>query len=223
MDLLDIVEEEDDDDRVELESVGEREEDVNEDLEIVKLESDVEEGSVVNDEAIDVEGNNKDESPVDVGVKVSESEELIEIDDRKEVEGSIVMVESKSEMNALLNSVGSIVGGELSDKVNGNEIGSPNPNVSVSNGFVISGNTSVIVGSPVWMGVGVGMASKEASVGGVDTGKPVCVSDKAVGDEWSSLVENRGIGNEKLKGVQVRKAVSKPVSSSLMEGVDKPQ
>lgn len=220
---VDVVEEEPDDDtRVELENVEERE-DVKEEPEVVKLVPDVEERPVVNDEFIEVGENIKHKLPEDVGLEVDEPGTLIEIDEEKEVEGSIVMVESKSEVGTLLSPVGKVVGEGISVRVNGSEIGSPKSNVSVFSVLVIGRKASVLVGSPVWVGVGVWMASKEASEGGVDIGMPVGVPDKAVGDTGLSLVENGGIGSVKLKRGKVRKAVSNPISSSLMEGVDKPQ
>lgn len=213
------------------EEVGEK--DV-EESEVVKVESDVEVRSVVSG---GVGENVEDESSLDVGVGVSESGMSVESDGENGVEGSIVMEES---VGMLLNSVGRVSGGEVSVGVSGSEVGSPNVGVTVSHGSVSVGNTSVIVESSVGVSVGgsvsvgntsviVGL-SVGVSVGGPtskvsegDGGKSVDISNVGVGDTSSPLVVNGGIGPVKPKGGKVRKAVSNPMSSSLMEGVDKPQ
>jgi len=221
--LLDVVEKELDDSRVEVESVREREEEVRVGLEVVNLELSVEERPVVSDELSGVE---ESELPEDVGMRVNESERPVGIDEGNEVEGSIVTEGSENvlEMNKLLSKLHGRTGGvEVSVRVGVGDVGTPEKGGSVSNVPVLDGNTAVIVGSLVSVGVGGRVTSESVEGSGVDTGKPVGVPDRNVGSVSSSWLENGGIMPVKLKGGRVRKTVSNSVSSSLIEGVDKPR
>ena len=222
--VLDVVEKELDDNRVEVESVREGEEDVRVGLEVVKLELSIEEKPVVRDG--ELSGVEESELPEDVGMRVNESERPVGIDEGNEVEGSIVMEgsESELEMNRLLNKLhGRINGVEASVRVGVGDVGAPEEGGSVTNVPVLEGNAAVIVGSLVSVRVGDRVISESVEGSGVDAGKPVGVSDRNVGSVSSSWLENGGIMPVKLKGGSVRKAVTNPVSSSLIEGVDKPR
>jgi hypothetical protein len=189
--VLDIVEKESDDSRVEVEGVGVDEEDVKVGSGVVKVESNVEEKSVVNNE---VEEN---ESSEDVDMKVSEPETSEGVDNGNEVEGSIVMDESENEfeVNTLLNeSVGRVTSVEASVKVDVSDVGSSEMGGSVSGVPVLDGNTSVIVGSSVSVSVGDRLITKDAEEDGVGIGKSVGSLDRKVGSVSSSLLENGGIG-----------------------------
>lgn len=182
----------------------------------MRLEPNVEEGFVVNDEPDKVEGKVESRllESVDGRVRVA--------DERNEVEGSIVMEESENvldEVEMVLKSVGSgVTNEETSVKVGASDVGSPELGVSVSGVPVLDGNVAV-VGPPV--NVGSGLESKEGRKKGVDVGESAGVPDRNVGSSSPSLVENGGSTPVKLKGM---KAESDPLSSSsLMEGVDKPQ
>ena len=191
--VLDVVEKESDDTRVEVKDVEEEEGDVKVGSEVIRLESDVEEKSVVNDESNEVEEN---ESSEDVDVRVNESETSVEIDEGNEVEGSIVMDESENELevNTLLNeSVGKVNSVEVSVKVGVRDVESPEVSGSVSSVPVLDGKPSVTVGSPVSVSVGDKLISKDVEEDGVNVGESVDVSDRKVGGTSSSLVENGGI------------------------------
>lgn len=223
--VLDFVEKELEDNRVEVESVREGEEDVRVGLEVVKLELSIEEKPVVSDG--ELSGVDESEPPEDVGMRVNESERPVGIDEGNEVaEGSIVMEgsENELEMNKLLNRVHGRIGGvEASVRVGVGDVGAPEEGGSVTNVPVLEGNAAVIVGSLVSVRVGDRVISESVEGSGVDAGKPVGVSDRNVGSVSSSLLENGGIMPVKLNGGRVRKAVTNPVSSSLIEGVDKPR
>ena len=221
--VLDIVEKELDDNRVEVESVREGEDDVRVGLEVVRLELNIEEKSVVSDELSGVE---ESEPLEDVGMRVNESERPVGIDEGNEVEGSIVMEGSGNELevNRLLNKPdGRVTGVKVSVRMGVGDVGALEVGGGVSNVPVLDGNAAVIVGSPVSVRVGDRLIAEGVKGSGVDIGKPVSVSDRNVGSVSSSLLENGGIMPVKLKGGKVRKAVSNPISSSLIEGVDKPR
>jgi len=162
---LDIVEKELDDNRVELEGVGEEVEVKSEVimLEIVKLRSNVEEKSVVEDD------EPESGSAENVGVRV--------VDEGNEVGGSIVMEKSENELETemLLKSDEGI-----SVTVGVSVVRSPelDVRVGVSDVTVLDdSDVSVVVGSPVNVSVDVGceLESKEGSKNGVDVGEPMGV------------------------------------------------
>jgi hypothetical protein len=160
------------------EGVEEAWEVVEETWEVVKIELGVGGGPVVEDEPNRVEENVESGSSENEGVKVKESGTLVRDDRRIEVEGSIVMEESKG--GTLLRSVGRVADEESSVKVGGScESGSPDVGVDESNVPVLDGKTSVIVGSPVCVST-----SKDVEKG-VDEGKSVGVSvERYVGKWW---------------------------------------
>jgi len=146
----------------------------------------------------------------------------IDIDTENKVERSIVM-EGKwngVEVSTPLKSVGRVAGKEISVRVSGREVGSPDVSGRVSCVPTLDGNPSV----SVWVSVGSGLISKVVRKNGVDVEKSVGVSGKEVGNTLSSVFESRGIMSVKLKGGELRKTVSNSmISSSLMAGVGEPR
>ena len=190
----------------------------------------VEEGEgVVKDksEVVKVESNEageteEDWSSEDMEEKVERSGTLVGVDkSAREVEESIVMEESKGGNSLLeLRSVGRVTGEEMSVEVDGNGSESSDVDVGVSNVPVLDGGTSVTVGSSVCVGVGCELTSKEVEGEGVE--KSVGVSlEKVEKVRWWDLVKNGGV--RVLVNLKEEEVSSDSVSSSLMEGVDKPQ
>lgn len=139
----------------------------------------------MNDELNEVGREVVNESPENVGVRVSESETLVGIDRGNEVEGPIVMEESENELevDALLNPVDRVVASvEVSVKVSGSDVESPEVSGSVPSVVpVLDGNPSVIVGSPVCVSVGDRLTSNVVERGGVDAEMSVGVRERNVG------------------------------------------
>lgn len=170
-----------------MEGVGEGEGVVKGKSEVVKVESDVEKGSVDKSESDEVEENEGSGSSEDMSEKVEESGTIVGVDESgSTVEGSIVMEESKGGSPLLgVKSVGQATGEETSVEVSEDGSKSPEVGVDVSNVPVLDGNTSVSVESSVCVGVGNELTSKEVEKVGVDTGKSVAVSvEKVEKDRW---------------------------------------
>ena len=146
---------------------------------VVKVESDVEEGSAVGRVSIEEENGSSEEvevkkSGVLVGDK--ESDKKVEVDS----EGSIVRKESEGTTLLELKSAGRDPDEKISVEMSVDGSGSPDVGVGVSNVPVLDGNASVSVGSSVCVSGGGELTSKEVGREGVDTGKSVGVSVERV-------------------------------------------
>jgi hypothetical protein len=191
---------------------------VKDESEVVRVESNVSAGSVVNDGSGGVEENT--ESGSSERVEVEKSGMLVGDDKSgKGVEGSITE-ESKGDTLLEPKSAGGVTDEGISVEVSVDGSESSGVGVGVSNVPVLDGNTSVTVGSSVCVDVGGELSSNGVEEEGVDIGKSVGVSVEEVECvRWRDLVKNGGTRPVKLKG-KVKRSES---SSSLMEGFDEPQ